>query len=839
MRFHLLANSHLDPVWLWDWREGLNEGITTCRTVLQLMAEWPELTYLRGESSVYAHIERHDPATFARIREMIDTGRWDVVGGTVCQPDTNLPATEVLCRQFTNGLDYFRRSFGVRPTVAWAADSFGHSRGWPEIYAAAGMTGLAFTRPFQSDCDLPGPAFWWVGSSGQRVLCWRVPIGWYGSERGEVAARLDAYREQAAKWGLDDVAIFFGLGNHGGGPTRRQLRDIDQWRQANRDVTTEFSTLHRFFRALRSQSAALPVVDRELNFTLRGCYASAARFKFAYRHTENMLLRAERTATAIAAAGHAPTPTLAPAWDALLFNSFHDILPGSSIERAYQDQHATLGVTYHAAQAAELTALNVLAATLDTRVPIPEGDLPSAVPVMLWNPHPHAFAGQVEFEAALDYRPIASYRNRPDELPVAVRDPAGRRLPFQLIATEHHFATELPWRKRFVMPVTLPPLGWKLVTVAWDEAASPPPAPKHPAHAVGVDGITNGPISVQARAGAAGVALQLDGRSWFGRGGLGIASFADPFGSWGGHDGEREADDISQVLHTWKVERVKVLESGPWRAALWVHLAGGASRLDLTFFLERGERQVRVAARLFWAERAARLKLILPGAEQAEFEVPGGTVERGPSGEVPGGRWVRVRNNSSPWSLASDALYNFDLKDGALRATVVRSTRPAWNAPSQPDDEPWRPHLDLGEHRFQFALGAADVDPWRLADELEQPPSALATAPHAGRQPNTGSLVGIPAGYRLLALKPALDGRGWILRLHAVGRRAGAVRIQWLGTTVALGSLRRGRIGTWRLAQTADRWAAEPTNAAEEPPALIAGAAARRPVSHPFQVRIP
>src|SRR5882762_2507869 len=98
MRLHLLANSHLDPVWLWDWREGLNEGITTCRTVLALMDEFPELTYLRGETSIYAHIAQHDPATLAKIRAQIARGRWDVVGGTVCQPDTNLPATEALCR---------------------------------------------------------------------------------------------------------------------------------------------------------------------------------------------------------------------------------------------------------------------------------------------------------------------------------------------------------------------------------------------------------------------------------------------------------------------------------------------------------------------------------------------------------------------------------------------------------------------------------------------------------------------------------------------------------------------------------------------------------------------
>src|ERR1700733_10778306 len=96
--FHLIANAHLDPVWLWDWREGLNEAWNTCKTILDLMDEYPDLTFIRGESAVYQYIERHDPATFKRIAKMVQKGRWDVVGGTYIQPDTNLPSTETFCR---------------------------------------------------------------------------------------------------------------------------------------------------------------------------------------------------------------------------------------------------------------------------------------------------------------------------------------------------------------------------------------------------------------------------------------------------------------------------------------------------------------------------------------------------------------------------------------------------------------------------------------------------------------------------------------------------------------------------------------------------------------------
>ena len=176
---HLLPNAHLDPVWLWDWREGLGEGQTTVRTVLDLMEEFPELTFFRGESAIYEHIEKVDPATFRRIGQMVDSGRWDVVGGTYIQPDSNLVSTEVLCRQFEVGLKYFSERFGRAPRVAWQADSFGHTPGWPDVLSSFGMEGFAFTRPQRAQFPMESPAFWWQGGSGAKILCYRQHWLWY------------------------------------------------------------------------------------------------------------------------------------------------------------------------------------------------------------------------------------------------------------------------------------------------------------------------------------------------------------------------------------------------------------------------------------------------------------------------------------------------------------------------------------------------------------------------------------------------------------------------------------------------------------------------------------
>lgn len=812
IRFHLIPNAHLDPVWLWDWKEGLNEGIITCRAVLDLMDAFPELTFVRGEASVYEHIERHDPETFGRIRERIAQGRWDVVGGNYVQPDTNLPGTEVLVRQFQRGLGYLKRTLGVRPTVAWAPDSFGHSAGWPEIYAAAGMTSFAFSRPFASDLALPGPAFWWEAASGARVLAWRMPIGWYGSTRGEVTERLDRHHAEAPHWGVKNVPVFFGLGNHGGGPSRAQIEAILRWRDRHPKVAVEFSTLHRFFAALGREAAALGTFRGELNFALRGCYASAASFKARYRRTENLLLRAERSSSAIAAATRTPAADLREAWDAVLFNTFHDILPGSSIERAFTDQQAWTGVAWQHAQRAELTALNRLAAKIDTRVPPVRGDRPTLVPVLLWNSQAIPFDGPVEFEVPLDYRPIDAFRDKPADVPLTVCDARGRALAFQCVETENAFATEVPWRKRFVVRARIPACGWQVLTAGWATEEAKRATPSSALRA-GTNSIANQHWEIKARKSSRQVTL-LRGKAE--RLALRVLTVDDPWGSWGGHDGEAEANHVNHVNTIWKVAEAKVLERGPERAALWVRLAAGASWLELSFLLYRDDPAVVVRARAFWTKKAARLKLQLSTGGEAEFEVPGGTVRRSPCGEVPGGRWVRIGAGGRALTFASDALYNFDLTDTTFGATVVRSCRYAANNPSQPAEQPWRPYMDLGEHVFQFALASGTADANALAARLESPPIAAIVPARVGAWPRTGGVLRLSDGLQLLALAPAESKKGWLLRVQNTLTRSLTGRVTFLGVKLPLGRIAARRIHAVLLQRTGRTWRATAVNAAEE-----------------------
>jgi alpha-mannosidase len=811
---HLIGNAHLDPVWLWDRREGLNEGINTVRTMLDLMDEFPEMTFIRGESAIYQHVEKYDPATFARIKRMVKAGRWDVVGGTYIQPDTNLPGPETLVRQYAHGQRYFKSRFGKPVTAGWQADSFGHTAGLPEILAASGINFFAFSRPSYKVVTLAEHAFWWVGDGGARILAQRAPTVSYQNERYDMPELLERVMKVHAGSRLENIPCFYGLGNHGGGPSRRHLLEIREWAAKHPEVKVVHSGLHRLNDALRKEIARkgedlIPTHKGELNYCLRGCYSSVAKFKFPYRRSEALLARAEATDAIVAASQKRPAADLSKTWDVMLFNSFHDILPGSSIERAMDDQIASLGSILHEAAETEFEALNALAADIDTTLTRkPPKDHPSAVTALVWNPHPFRYEGQIEFENALDYRPLMEkYTKRGDEVPIEVLGADRKPVPFQSIRTEHSCFEELPWRKRVVVPVSLPAFGWNVVELGWVEGAKPL-AVKNPVKAK-PGSIANALWRVEAKKGGSGVQFFHQGKRFFAGDGLQAVLFDDPWGSWGGMVEEPDSFLLKKVREHWKITEVELLEEGPERAALWVRFAGKKSRIDLTFHVSRDRDAVDVSARVLLDDRSARLKLVFPAGDQVDYEVPGSVVRRGPAGEVPGARWARVHGKNGGMGFASDALYNFDSEKGEFRATVARASRYANDAETPANTELWRPAVDCGELKFRCLVTNAKADLPRLAAELEQAPVVLMVPPGKGKHKRTGSLLELmPSSARLLALKRAEDGPGFILRAQAAPGKAVKVTALWLGKKIQLGALNGGEIGTWRLQSTKTGWKA-------------------------------
>jgi len=810
---HLIPNAHVDPVWLWDSREGLTAGLATCRAVIALMEEFHDLTFVRGESLIYRQLEREDPATFKKIQQLVKAGRWDVVGGTFLQPDTNLPATETFCRQLLEGGTYLHARFGRRPQVVWAADSFGHSAGLCDLYAAAGMKYMAITRPGN---PTGRPAWWWRGPAGGKLLVYQYPQGIYGTyqnERHDMIVRLE---ETLALLKTDPCAhhpLFFGLGNHGGGPTRRHIREILAWAKTHPEVRVEFSTFHRFFGELEKEAARLgpevfPSYTGEINACFRGCYASAANLKTTYRRLENEVAATEAAGAALSAVLGTTPPSLKSEWETVLFNSFHDILPGSAIERALHEQLDSLAGARHTTRAARQHLLTTLSAAVDTTVAKVPDDHPEAVPFLVFNPLPRPVTTLVELETCLDHRPIPAWSGshaRTREMPLRVLDAKGTPLPWQGIAEEHRCFQSYAWRRRVLVPVTLPAWGWQVLQLGWVPGTTPPkPAPaagfaRSPRRGV----IANDHWSLTARPGARGLSIAREGVKLFGTAGLQLATIEDPWGAWGAMDeaAAPESLDLKTVREFWTLTDAHVLESGPFRASLWVKFAAGRSTAEITFTLQAGRDAVDASVRLSWNERAARLKLLLPGGDRARYSILGGELARpAGSGEVPGGRWVEIDGPRGAWGFASDALYAFNAGAGRLEATLCRSARFACDETLGADDVPHIPAMDQGVHTLSFLISGATLPLAPAAECLERPVWVQQALSSPGARPRAGTLGGLePSTLEMLAFKKAENGRGFILRIRNPGAKTAKATLKLGVEKFVLGPLKAGELATFRL----------------------------------------
>jgi alpha-mannosidase len=390
---------------------------------------------------------------------------------------------------------------------------------------------------------------------------------------------------------------------------------------------------------------------------------------------------------------------------------------------------------------------------------------------------------------------------------VALIGPNGKAAPFQVIRTEHWSMPDLPWRMRVVFRAKLPPLGWSVYRLGLGVRPSRPWKLALPAKTRGKGIIDNGLYKIIARKGRRSFQVESRGKPIFPGEGISVINVEDPWGSWGGMAEEPESLALGQIQERWTIADITILERGPERASLWVRFAGARSRIDFTISLGRRRDLVDVHARVFWNERSSRLKLVFPSAGKAIFEVPGGIAERAIAGEVPGGRWVRCRGRERDFGFASDALYGFDQAPGAFRATVVRASRYATDVKSGAGEEPWRPAVDAGELCFRFLITTNVRDLPRLAAELEQPPLTQCVISSKGALPRTGSLFSLGAdSIQLIALKPADDGGGWVVRLQETAGRSVPVQGEWLGRPVDFGSVKPWSVNSYRLKSQRGRW---------------------------------
>lgn len=332
-RVHAVGHAHIDSAWLWPVRETQRKVARTFSNVLSLQQDDPDFVFAASSAQQYAWMKRFQPELYARIKDAVAAGRFVPAGGMWVESDTNMPSGEALARQFIRGKRFFMEEFGVEPLDVWLPDSFGYSAALPQIARAAGSRWMLTQKMSWNETNvMPHHTFQWEGIDGSRIFTHFPPVDTYNAQlTGEELAR--AERQYAEKGAANTSLVPFGYGDGGGGPNREMLAAAARLRSLEGSPTVTLSSPQRFFETAEAEYPHPPVWTGEMYLEFhRGTYTSQARTKQGNRRSEHALREAELWATAAALRGaDYPYRELDAAWEIVLLQQFHDILPGSSI----------------------------------------------------------------------------------------------------------------------------------------------------------------------------------------------------------------------------------------------------------------------------------------------------------------------------------------------------------------------------------------------------------------------------------------------------------------------------------------------------------------------------
>jgi alpha-mannosidase len=767
---HMIGNAHIDPVWLWQWQEGFHEVKATFRSALDRMKEYPDFKFVASSAVFYEWVEQSDPAMFAEIQQRVAEGRWDIVGGWWVEPDCNIPSGESFARHGLYAQRYFQEKFGVVARTGFNVDSFGHAGTLPQILKKSGIDYYVFLRPMPHEKGLPARLFWWQSDDCSRVLAYRIPfeyLSWGREVEGH--ARLCAGEMKAP---VDESMCFYGVGNHGGGPT---IANIESIRCLDADpgfpTRTVFSTPESFFCAAETKGWSIPVVQSELQHHASGCYAVHSGIKRWNRLAENRLLAAEKlsvTAAAWTKSSPVEPDQFARAWKNVLFNQFHDIMAGTSLEAAYDDARDAYGEAFMIANRALNQATQALAWNIN--MPMEE----NARPLVVFNPLTWPVKVNVEIE---------SPHLKPE---LVLVDDTGRSIPHQEVQS-----TTTAGRSRLCFTADVPALGYRsyrllprlemsldrpsqIAVVASDTFM------ENIHFRLEFDPATGCIVSlhdkvedVEVFSGPAALPVILD----------------DPADTWG-----HNVFKWDQVLGYFQAESVRLVEHGPVKSVIRVIARYGSSRLvqDFAMYPDRG--QIDVSVTVDWQEQLKMLKLRFPvnvKFMKVTHEVPYGHTERFANGEEETTQsWVDLsgvsRDREVPYgfSLLNDGKYSLDVNVRDIGLTVLRSPAYAHHIPAALGPDGNHTFIDQGIQRFHYTL-YPHAGSWEAAGtvhraaELNQPPIAMFTTFHpGGTLPQCATCLRVePEGVMVTVLKPAEDGHGLVLRAYETTGAAARARI--------------------------------------------------------------
>jgi alpha-mannosidase len=689
---YLAGHAHIDMNWLWRWPETVQACRDTFRQALRFMEEFPDFRLSQSQASVYEAMEHEDPELFEGIQRAVRNGTWEVTGGMWTEGDTNLSSGEALCRSFLLAQRYFHSKLGVQAKVGWLPDNFGHCAQLPQLLRLANIECFYHMR-----CSPPAQLYWWEGIDGSRVLA-KTGQGY----NDEVTAAI-RYQPRRLPEESPRQLFVYGVGNHGGGPTRRDIQTGARLQKNRLFPEIKFATAGQYFADVRPLADGAHVHRGELQYIFEGCYTSVSRVKQGNRDLENALQTVEALAVFASFLGQTyPIDEIRQAWKVLVFNQFHDILPGSAIHESNADSVASYRRALEACRLLRFRTLRFIGEKIRTRT------ADGTVPLLVFNPLAFTRSDLVIAEIVLT-EPASGF---------VVRDRSGKSIAAQVVRSRRFDAATHYWIQFFAAAV--PGLGYEVFTVEPSKSGElvevthwSQPYPVLPAlPAKGAEGFFRQKNKIRNRFFSLEVgerdgsirSLQLShdqklGPSLVGKGGANrLAIFLEKPNSMSAWTLDPTPEGPIDVT---PVGRTRFAQEGP-ESISWVNaFRYNESSFELTTTVHADSARIDCRLVAEWVERGtegsktAVLRLLHHLAKAPSkiiCDVPFAALERDTGREVPAQKWATVRVPGGGLALLNRGKYGHSVIGGVLRLSLLRSS-------FFPDVLP-----DVGRHELAWAL---------------------------------------------------------------------------------------------------------------------------------------
>jgi len=745
-----IGHAHLDVAWKWSLAVTRDKFLRTTSNVLYLMQKYPKFRFTQSQAQLYQFLKEDYPEVYKKVKSRVKEGSWEPTGATWVEMDCNLPAGESMVRQFLYGKTFFQKEFGLDSKVFLVPDTFGFSASLPQIMKKSGVEYFVTAKLnwYPSHHKFPHDTFRWEGIDGTQVLAYILPLGVYNL-RLTPEQQKESWEGYLHKKITQNIMLTYGYGDGGGGPTREMMETGKRMKDFPCFPQIEFGKAEDYFAFLNRSRDKFPLWRGELYYeNHRGTYTSQGKTKWNNRKSEVLLQQTEFLATlsCLLKNSNYPSESINKAWELVLLNQFHDIIPGSSIREVYEESEKQYQEVRKIGEQIIHQSMEKICSSLN---------LPSSLTV--FNSLSWERKGLVEIEQPSAQKTFIDHKGNP--------------LPYQPLKN----------RKILLEVKNIPACGYKTFPLKRSKKTSPFQS-----------NLKITPTKLenkfsQIKLNSSGEITSLKDKTKQ-REVLVKGAVANQFIGFEDKPSHFDAWNISQAYEDkyWLAEKkakIQVTEKGPLRGALKIEKQILNSKITQYLYIYQDIPRIDFSTEVDWKEHQVLLKVAFPvevNAENATYDIQFGNMQRSVKRntsweqakfEVSAHKWADLSEGDYGVSLLNDCKYGHDIKNKTMRLTLIKS-------PIDPD-----PQADQGKHIFTYSL-YPHPSTWKEADTVKQgydlnyPLRTYFKQARTGKLPPALSLFSLDKENLILeTIKKEENGEGVVLRLYECYNQRGVAKL--------------------------------------------------------------